>query len=451
VALAVLMLADAPVRAEPARAGDLFVRDVRVFDGDGVLPRASVLVRDGRVVAVGPGLAAPPGVPVVDGGGGTLLPGLIDAHAHVLGRALYDEIVFGVTTALDMSTDVAWAATQRAEQRDAERTGRGLDRADLFSAGTLATAPGGHGREYVPGPTVASPAQAAPFVQARIAEGSDFIKIVYDDNISFGARIPALDRPTLRALIDATRAAGKLSVVHIGAAAGARDAIAAGADGLVHLSPEAVLDADVVELARRRGAFVVPTLSLNESLCGVRTGVSLLQDQRLVPFLRQYAHKTLADCFRLHPPRPLDFSRVLTSVARLRDAGVPILAGTDAPNLGLAHGVSIHRELELLVRAGLSPVEALRAATSAPARAFRLADRGRIAPGLRADLLLVDGDPTTDILATRAIRTVWKLGRPLDRAAFRQPPLRRRTLPVVAAATILLAALVVIARRRMRR
>jgi adenine deaminase len=110
--------------------------------------------------------------------------------------------------------------------------------------------------------------------------------------------------------------------------------------------------------------------------------------------------------------------------------------------------VSIHREVELLVRAGLSPIEALRAATSAPARAFRLADRGRIAPGLRADLLLVDGDPTTDILATRAIRTVWKLGRALDRAAFRQPPIRPRTLPIAAAATILVAALAVFARRR---
>src|SRR5262249_26433222 len=82
-------------------------------------------------------------------------------------------------------------------------------------------------------------------------------------------------------------------------------------------------------------------------------------------------------------------------------------------------GISIHRELELLVAAGLSPRDALKAATAAPARLFGLADRGRIAPGLRADLVLVDGDPTVAIKATRKIIGVWKQGRPIDRAAYR--------------------------------
>jgi hypothetical protein len=175
----------------------------------------------------------------------------------------------------------------------------------------------------------------------------------------------------------------------------------------------------------------------------------LLRDDRLAPYLREYAHTTLANRFELRPPGPLDFSLVLTSVARLRAAGVPVLAGTDAPNPGTAHGVSLHRELELLVRAGLSPVEALRAATSLPARAFRLLDRGRIAPGMRADLLLVGGDPTTDVLATRDIRAVWKLGHPADREAFRRAQ-RSRTLPLLGGAAIvaLVVAVVVMRRRR---
>jgi imidazolonepropionase-like amidohydrolase len=454
VAVLLLLTGLATAQAQPARSARVvLVRDTRVFDGEQVLPRTSVLVRDGHVAAVGQGLMAPPGADLIDGAGGTLLPGLIDAHAHVRGLGLRDEIVFGVTTVLDMNTEVDWAAAQRAEQRDAESTGRALDRADLFSAGTLATAPGGHGTEWGPVPTVASAAEAPAFIQARLAEGSDFIKIVYDDNRSFGSRIPTLDRDTLKALIAASRAAGKLSVVHVGSVAGARDAIEAGADGLAHLSPEAVLDPEVVRLARQRGTFVVPTLSLNESLCGVRTGASLLQDDHLLPFLREYAHRTLGDCFHLRPPRPLDFAFVLASVSRLRDAGVPILAGTDAPNPGTAHGVSLHRELELLVRAGLSPVEALRAATSAPARAFRLADRGRIAVGLRADLLLVDGDPTTNILATRAIRRVWKLGQAVDREAYRRSfagGTRRLPLFALAGAVALVLAIVV-ARRRLRR
>jgi imidazolonepropionase-like amidohydrolase len=295
VAVTAMLLAAVPaVGAGPVGAGrDLLVRDARVFDGQEVLSRTSVLVRDGRVAAVGPGLVAPAGAEVVDGAGGTLLPGLIDAHAHVRGVALRDEVVFGVTSVLDMNTEVDWAATQRAEQRDAARAGQALDRADLFSAGTLATAPGGHGTEHGAVPTVASAAQAAAFVSARIAEGSDFIKIVYDDNLSFGRRIPTLDPATLKALIDAAHAAGKVSVVHIGSVNGARDAIQAGADGLAHLSPEAVLDAEVVMLARQRGTFVIPTLSLNESLCGVRT--AWFRSSASMPIARS---ATVSSCVR---------------------------------------------------------------------------------------------------------------------------------------------------------
>jgi len=105
-------------------------------------------------------------------------------------------------------------------------------------------------------------------------------------------------------------------------------------------------------------------------------------------------------------------------VARLAAAGVPILAGTDTPNPGTAHGASLHRELELLVGSGLTPQLALQAATSAPARVFGLTDRGVIEPGRRADLVLVDGDPLTDITHSRRITRVWRGGVPCDRSAF---------------------------------
>src|SRR5262249_31046550 len=103
----------------------------------------------------------------------------------------------------------------------------------------------------------------------------------------------------------------------------------------------------------------------------------------------------------------------------LKTRHVPLLAGTDSPNPGTAHGVSMHGELELLVSAGMTPVDALTAATSTPATAFHLDDRGRIAAGKRADLQLVKGDPTADIKATRNIVSVWKLGLPVNRAAYR--------------------------------
>jgi imidazolonepropionase-like amidohydrolase len=97
-------------------------------------------------------------------------------------------------------------------------------------------------------------------------------------------------------------------------------------------------------------------------------------------------------------------------IQQLVDAGVPILAGTDAPVPGSAHGASLHWELEHLVEAGMTPTAALAAATSVPARAFRMTDRGRIAPGLRADLLLVEGDPSREIRDTRRIVAIWKRG-----------------------------------------
>ena len=113
----------------------------------------------------------------------------------------------------------------------------------------------------------------------------------------------------------------------------------------------------------------------------------------------------------------------LDATIALHRAGVPILAGTDAAGvgvLGTAHGISLHGELRLLVQAGLTPLEALRAATSVPARHFGFTDRGRLAPGLQADFLLVEGDPTANIDDTLSIRGIWRRGERLDRDAKRQ-------------------------------
>ncbi|MFO1514311.1 MAG: amidohydrolase family protein [Verrucomicrobiota bacterium] len=114
------------------------------------------------------------------------------------------------------------------------------------------------------------------------------------------------------------------------------------------------------------------------------------------------------------------FTVAVEMVRILNEVGVPILAGSDCDNIGTAHGVSLHRELELLVNAGLTPLEALRAATSATAKAFHLSDRGSIKACLRADLLLVKGDPTKNILATRDIAGVWKEGCKIDREALKR-------------------------------
>jgi imidazolonepropionase-like amidohydrolase len=399
--------------APAAVAGqETLFRNARVFDGDSMLGPTDVLIAHGRISRVGPALDAPAATTIIDATGATLLPGLIDAHTHVFGNALHEALIFGVTSELDMFSDVKAAVAFRAEQA----AGGASDRADIFSAGTLITAPRGHGTQFgLPIPTITHADSAEAFVAARIAEGSDFIKIVYEDGTAFGRATPTIDLETLRATVRAAHAHNRLAVVHVSTAQAALDALEAGADGLVHLFVDRAADDAFIRLAAERGAFVVPTLVVLRSMSGVGGAAPLVQDPRIRPFLTPQSRHGLESAF---PPRPEGYAHAADATRRLHEAGVAILAGSDAPNPGTAHGAALHRELELLVEAGMPPIEALRAATSNAARAFKLADRGRIAEGLRADLVLVAGDPSADVTATRAIRGVWKGGVPLDRDSW---------------------------------
>jgi imidazolonepropionase-like amidohydrolase len=381
------------------------ITNVRIFDGTRMIPKGTVVFQGNRIAAVGAGVLPPRGAEIVDGSGQTVLPGFIDSHNHNWGESLQRALVFGVTTELDMFTDPDFARQMREEQA---KTGA-PDRADLFSAGDLATVPGGHGTEYgMAVPTLTKPEEAQAWVDARIAEGSDYIKIVIEDGSPYGRQIPTLDRATVAALVAAAHKRGKLAVVHISTEDGAKEAIEAGADGLVHIFTDRAPEPGFAALVKAHKAFVVPTLTVVESTTGTASGKALPDDPRLDPFLRADEVENLRKSFPGHGK--LDFQNALAAVRQLAQAGVPILAGTDAPNPGTAHGASLHRELELLVRAGLSPTAALTAATAAPALAFGLKDRGRIAEGLRADLVLVQGDPTADITATRDLQRIWKGG-----------------------------------------
>ena len=404
--------------------GALVFRDARVFDGAQVLPRATVLVRNGRIAAVGSQVQAPDGASVIDARGKTLLPGLIDAHTHVFGpEVLRAALVFGVTTELDMFTSDAVLTDIRKELAGE----KGSAIADLRSAGILVTAPGGHGTEYgLPIPTLSSPEQAQAFVDARIAEGSDYIKIVYDNGKALGMSFPTLDQETLKAVIAAAHARKKLAVVHIGSLQGAREAVEAGADGLAHLFTDSPPEAGFGRFVASHHAFVVPTLTVLESVSGRGGGAALAKDPAIAPYLSPGGQAELNRAFPALTGAATNYAAAEEAVRQLRAAHVPLLAGTDAPNPGTTHGASLHRELELLVKAGLTPAEALAASTSVPAKQFGLEDRGTIAPGKRADLLLVDGDPTADIKATRKIAGVWKLGVAVNRDAYRAEQEKQR-------------------------
>jgi imidazolonepropionase-like amidohydrolase len=350
--------------------GKTALRDVRVFDGQGLTEPRTVVI-DGAVIGTDA-----TGAEVVDAAGGVLLPGLIDAHIHPDGRgALAALTAHGVTTGLSMAT---WPVELVASMRDVP----GLT--DIRSAGLPAIGPSGLHARMMPDlaeqAVVRDPEHARRFVADRVAEGVDYLKIMLEARGEGG-----LAEDVAAALVAAARAHGLRVVAHAGSPGAYTLALDVGADVITHMPLGApVADGDVTRIVAD-GRVVIPTLDM---MRGLVEPLGL-------------------------PPEA--YAVAARGVGALHAAGVPILTGTDANNTpGVpyqpAFGASLHDELALLVDAGLSTAAALRAATSLPAKHFGLSDRGAIKPGLRADLVLVDGDPLADISATRAIRRVWLAG-----------------------------------------
>ncbi len=397
------------------------VVNARVFDGERTHPKATVWVENGHIQAMGPDLELPDDLERVDGSGHTLMPGLLDAHVHTWGSSRADAVRFGVTTVLDQFTSPT--ELQKARKHRDGTGDAGL--ADLFSAGYLATVDGGHGTQFgMPVPQVASPEAADAWVKARKEEGSDWIKIVVEPG--WGQSLPTLDPPTIAALIDAAHRQGLKAVVHASLLDDALRVAELGADGLVHVWRDREIDDAELETLKRSGIFVVPTLVVVEGMVDPEPSMALAEG----PLGSSLSAPQRASLERRFPPSTkLDWAVPTQSVRRLAEAGVPILAGSDAPNPSTAFGFSLHRELQLLTENGLSPEQALRAATSLAADHFGVPKRGRIAEGQLADLVLVAGDPTADITATQRIRKVWKSGRPVKLAAEQQAAPEIATAP----------------------
>jgi imidazolonepropionase-like amidohydrolase len=367
VALLITGFATAQSKSDQADSNHFAIKNVRVFDGVQVFESTNVVVKDGRIFSIGKKLTTAD-APVIDGAGKTLLPGLIDAHTHSWLDAQQDALRFGVTTELDMMGDWNRLPVIKKQRDSMAKT----DQADLYSAGAAVTAPGGHGTQFgTKPPTLAKGADAKAFVDARVAEGSDYIKLIVEDFSAYSTTksLPTIDAAQIKASIQAAHAAKRLAVAHVSTQKAAAAVIAAGADGLVHVFADQVIDAPLVKLSKKRNAFVVPTLSVLASVAGSGEGAKLAADSQLQKRLTNLQKLSLKQQFRT-APNLTELDRALQSVKALHAAGVDVLAGTDAGNPGTAHGASIHGELELLVRAGLSPKAALAAATSVPATAL---------------------------------------------------------------------------------
>jgi imidazolonepropionase-like amidohydrolase len=402
-------------------------RGATLVDGTGSppFPNALFVISGERILSVGPASAEavkalPAGTQVIKADGKWIMPGLIDAHVHAESEEdLKTMLNWGVTTVRLMAEDVV-----AAEKFARESMGR-RDIPDVFPAAPIFTAKGGWWDQGEPSdrnidrfPTTPQAARAA--VRKAKALGSREIKLMLDDMAWCRAPKPTLPRmkaDVAEALIAEARREGLRATAHAPNFADAKEAIADGATALAHgvLDP---IDAATIGAMKNGPVFYIPTMDIFEFLADTRGFVdSVLADPRVVAGLPRetvalYRSSAYSDRYRERYPNFENVRRRLAvlreNLRKLRAGGVPIALGTD---MWAFPGLGVSIEMDLYVDAGLSPLEAVRAATQTSARSLGIdGDRGTLEPGRRADFLVLSADPLRDAKNVRAIAGTYKSG-----------------------------------------
>jgi imidazolonepropionase-like amidohydrolase len=391
----------------------LAIRVDQVFDGERVVPGAAVVLVDGgRILGVeSAGAQLPSGCPVLDRPDATLLPGLIDVHVHllgdsgpgaldrladysaeesdrVIGESLRAHLAAGVTTVRDLG-DRHYAVV------DWRSRHAGMVAPTVVAAGPPITTPRGHCWNM--GGEAAGEAALRAAVRERAARGADLVKVMASGGaMTAGTRMTGEQYGVadLALVVAEAHRAGLPVTAHAHALGAIRNAIAAGVDGIEHCTfmTEAGLDfaPDAIAALAERGIAVCPTL-------GTRPGTPPLP--QIVDVLRRSG---------------MTVESRLRRIADLRTAGVRLVSGTDGGiRPGKPHGIMAHA-VAAYVHGGMAPADALASATSVAAQVCGLgARKGRVVPGYDADLILVDGDPLTDIAALTRVDTVVLRGEPV--------------------------------------
>ena len=397
--------ADTPVRA---------FTGARLFDGTGrTIENATLVVQNGRITAAGAGLKLPAGAERFDLAGRFVMPGLVNAHGHVgatrglrSGPELYsrenvlDQLRlyarYGVTTVVSLGDDREEGFAVRDEQETAA-----LDRARLYVAGPVVDA--------------TTPEAARAQVAALAARRPDWVKIRVDDTLGTTTKMPPA---VYRAVIDEAHTRGLRVAAHLFYLEDARDLVAAGVDLIAHSVRDTVVDPAFVSELARRGTCLCPTLTRELSAFAYSEEPAFFADPF---FLREADPAVVAE---LRSPERRERVRADPATARYREAlrtasrnlkalvdgGASVAFGTDSGPPARFQGYFEHEELRLMVEAGLTPTQALLAATSGAARCLGLKSVGRLEPQAWADFLVLRADPLTDIRNTNSLESVWIAG-----------------------------------------
>jgi imidazolonepropionase-like amidohydrolase len=393
-----------------------------VIDGTGTEPApATVLIRGERIIAVGRNLELPADARVVRADGQTLVPGLFDLHTHLSsaavsgarsdwGKNLKAYLYCGVTSVVDFGAYPETFEPMRRLLATAAVPGPRVSLAARF------TTPLGHGAEGGRGDffsqEVLTPREARRAMARVLPYQPDVIK-VFTDGWRYGAApdMTSMEEATLKAIVEEAHKRGIEVLTHTVTLERAKIAARAGVNVIAHGIGDAAADEELILLMKAAGTTYAPTLAVYETR--ERDPHAPLLSKVLEPAALKLLRPSPAPA---SPPRATRWKHLLHNVGALRGAGIPFGVGTDAGVTGTYHGWATLRELRLLVDGGLTPLEAITAATGASAKALQLdGERGTIQAGRLADFSLVDGAPHRDIADIFEIRRVFLGGREIDR------------------------------------
>src|SRR5262245_7542166 len=404
-----------------------------VIDGTGAEPsKQTVVIRGDRIDAAGANVEPPAGARRIDAEGMTLMPGLFDLHTHlpyssVSGAAgdwtknLKAYLYCGVTSVVDFGA----YAEMFEPMRRLIRTG--VVAAPRISLAVRITTPGGHGAEGGRGEffslEVSTAREARAAVRRALPYQPDVIK-AFTDGWRYGAApdMSSMNEETLTALVDDAHKNGLEVLTHTVTLERAKIAARAGVDVIAHGVGDRAVDEELFRLMKAKGTTYAPTLAVYEprgrDILTPLLGAVLAPEARLafVPPPKPQMRPADGSAENGDPPRVRRWTILQNNTAALRKAGITFGVGTDSGVTGTHHGWATLRELQLLVAGGLTPIEAITAATGAAARAIKVdGDRGTIAPGKIADLVLVEGEPHKDIRDIEKVKRVFLGGREIDR------------------------------------